>query len=192
MGDEVFKVVSQFFNEGVLLKEMNQTNVTLISKVNSPEAMHQFRPISLCRFVNKIISKVLTNRLHPFIGTSDRNSSMLSSLVGRFKTILLLHMICSIISSIRRRVVKLQWQLNLILIKRTIGSNGTFSSKLWGRWGLIVNGLDGSLNVLVRFSIISMPMEVRYVWFLREEASVKETHYHHICFCWWLMSFPTF
>lgn len=39
--DEVFKAVSQFFNEAVLLKEMNQTNVTLIPKVNSLEATHQ-------------------------------------------------------------------------------------------------------------------------------------------------------
>ncbi|KAG5533571.1 hypothetical protein RHGRI_027682 [Rhododendron griersonianum] len=68
VGEEVFEAVQNFFQEGYLLKEMNQTNVTLIPKRPNPEGMNHLRPISLCRFIYKIISKVLANRLQPFIG----------------------------------------------------------------------------------------------------------------------------
>ncbi|KAF7153549.1 hypothetical protein RHSIM_Rhsim01G0014300 [Rhododendron simsii] len=68
VGEDVFGAVSNFFQDGHLLKEMNQTNVTLIPKRPNPEGMNHLCPISLCRFVYKIISKVLTNHLQPFIG----------------------------------------------------------------------------------------------------------------------------
>lgn len=47
VGDKVFEAVHNFFLEGVLLREMNHTNVTLIPKVN-PELINHFQPISLC------------------------------------------------------------------------------------------------------------------------------------------------
>lgn len=67
VGDEVVQAVQSFFLDGVILKEINHTNVVLIPKVKNPEAISQFRPISLCCFVYKIISKVMANRLQPFI-----------------------------------------------------------------------------------------------------------------------------
>ncbi|KAF7143420.1 hypothetical protein RHSIM_Rhsim05G0112800 [Rhododendron simsii] len=65
--EDVFTGVNEFFQNGHILKEMNHTNVALIPKVNNPESMSQFRPISLCRFNYKIVSKVLANKLQPFI-----------------------------------------------------------------------------------------------------------------------------
>lgn len=41
---------------------INSTTIVLISKVKKPIKMVQFRPISLCTVVFKIISKTLANR----------------------------------------------------------------------------------------------------------------------------------
>ena len=41
----------------------NETTTVLIPKVDSPEKVTQFGPISLCNVVYKVISKILANRL---------------------------------------------------------------------------------------------------------------------------------
>lgn len=49
------------------LHRINSTHVVLIPKVPNPECVSQFKPISLCNYSYKISSKVLSNRLHPFL-----------------------------------------------------------------------------------------------------------------------------
>ena len=39
----------------------------MIPKVNNPETVAQFRPISLCNVIYKILSKVIVNRLKPIL-----------------------------------------------------------------------------------------------------------------------------
>ena len=63
VGDNVVLVVLDFLNNGNMLYEINHTNIVLIPKVKNPEKMSDFRPISLCNVIYKIISKVLGNRL---------------------------------------------------------------------------------------------------------------------------------
>ncbi|KAF7139221.1 hypothetical protein RHSIM_Rhsim07G0138700 [Rhododendron simsii] len=63
VGEGVCQAVQRFFNNGFLLKELNQTNIVLIPKVSFPETLGQYRPISLCNFAMKVITKVMANRL---------------------------------------------------------------------------------------------------------------------------------
>lgn len=63
----VTEAVQYFFNHGYLLQEWNATIICLIPIVEKPEEASQFRPISLCNVVYKIISKVLVDRLKPIM-----------------------------------------------------------------------------------------------------------------------------
>ena len=63
VGDSVVLAVLDFLNNGNMLAEINHTNIVLIPKVQNPERMSEFRPISLCNVIYKIISKVLANKL---------------------------------------------------------------------------------------------------------------------------------
>ena len=63
VGDTVVDAVLDFLNTGHMLLDINHTYTVLIPKVKNPEKMSDFRPISLCNVIYKIISKVLANRL---------------------------------------------------------------------------------------------------------------------------------
>lgn len=64
---DLIDTISSFFHSGHLLKAINETIITLIPKVESPISVSQFRPISLCNVVYRIISKILVNRLKPLL-----------------------------------------------------------------------------------------------------------------------------
>ena len=63
VGTDITNAVLDFLNTGVMLPELNYTHIVLIPKVKSPEKMSDFKPISLCNVIYKIISKMLANRL---------------------------------------------------------------------------------------------------------------------------------
>ena len=63
VGTDVCEAVTSFFCGHELPKSISSTLLVLIPKVNAPQHFNQFRPISLCTFVNKIISKILAARL---------------------------------------------------------------------------------------------------------------------------------
>lgn len=48
------------------IEGINSTFISLIPKVNNPEVISQFGPISLCNVNYKIWSKVLLQRIKPF------------------------------------------------------------------------------------------------------------------------------
>ena len=60
---EVCKVILDIFHSGAMPPKLNMTHVALIPKVKRPTSVTEFRPISLCNVLYKIISKVLANRL---------------------------------------------------------------------------------------------------------------------------------
>jgi hypothetical protein len=69
--DVVLSSIWDFFGNNHLQQQHNHTFIVLIPKQLGASSVHQFRPISLCNIIYKIISKLLANRfkglLHRFI-----------------------------------------------------------------------------------------------------------------------------
>ena len=63
IGDDVIVAVLDFLNSSTMLPEINYTHIVLILKIKVFERMFDYKPISLCNVIYKIISKVLVNRL---------------------------------------------------------------------------------------------------------------------------------
>jgi hypothetical protein len=63
----VVSAVKEFFNEGTMPPGINDAIIVLIPKNTESETMADFRPISLCNVIYKIISKCLINRLRPVL-----------------------------------------------------------------------------------------------------------------------------
>ena len=63
VGTEVTRAVLNFFTTGKLLKQVNSTLLALIPKVHNPMTVGDFRPISCCNVLYKIIAKLLVQRL---------------------------------------------------------------------------------------------------------------------------------
>lgn len=59
----MIRFVSDFHRNGKLTRGINTTFIALIPKVETPQRLNDFRPISLVGCLYKILSKVLANRL---------------------------------------------------------------------------------------------------------------------------------
>ena len=82
--DEVTKAILTCLNTGKILKAINHTYITLIPKVQNPEVVVDFRPISLYNIIYKIISKVLANHLKillPKIVLESQSAFVLGKLI---------------------------------------------------------------------------------------------------------------
>ena len=56
-------MVLDFLNQGISPPNFNETHIVLIPKVKEPKRVTDYRSISLCNIVYKIVSKVIANRL---------------------------------------------------------------------------------------------------------------------------------
>lgn len=56
-----------FYSSSYLLKDLNHTNIVLISKCHHPKTLQYYRPISLCNFVYKVILKTIVHHLKPLM-----------------------------------------------------------------------------------------------------------------------------
>lgn len=66
-GKEIVEEIQAFFTTGSLPGRLNKTFIRLISKIQNPNALAEYRPIGLCNVYYKIISKLLSKRLHPLL-----------------------------------------------------------------------------------------------------------------------------
>ncbi|XP_013717736.1 uncharacterized protein LOC106421439 [Brassica napus] len=67
VGEDIINAVSEFFRNGRLLKDMNTTAIALIPKKPQACSLGDYRPISCCNIVYKLISKIVANRLKPIL-----------------------------------------------------------------------------------------------------------------------------
>ncbi|GKV25499.1 hypothetical protein SLEP1_g34934 [Rubroshorea leprosula] len=70
--EDVMGYVSDFHKHGKLVRGVNSSFIVLIPKVNSPQKIEEFRPISLVGVMYKLIAKLLARRL----------SSVLNGIIG--------------------------------------------------------------------------------------------------------------
>ena len=84
VGNDVTCMVLNVLNSNMSMAEINRTNITLIQKIKNPTKMTNFRPISLSNVINKLISKVLANRIKtilPQIITENQRAFLSEQLI---------------------------------------------------------------------------------------------------------------
>ena len=67
IGPDVVELVRIFFQTGVMPACINETHIALIPKKLVPLVPADYRPISLCNVIYKIIAKCIANRLKPHL-----------------------------------------------------------------------------------------------------------------------------
>ncbi|KAA3480967.1 reverse transcriptase [Gossypium australe] len=67
VGDDVIKFCLGILNENQIFGDLNYTDIVLIPKVPKPSHLVNFRPISLCSVIYKIVAKTIANRLQAVI-----------------------------------------------------------------------------------------------------------------------------
>lgn len=67
MGAEITEVVEESRKKGEVYSPFNATFIALIPKKEVPETFEDFKPISLCNSIYKIIAKVIAIRIKPIL-----------------------------------------------------------------------------------------------------------------------------
>ena len=78
---DITRAVLSCLNSGSIQKSINHTFIALIPKVNNPERVYDFRTISLCNVIYKIITKVVANHLKPMLNSiiSETKSAFIAN-----------------------------------------------------------------------------------------------------------------
>lgn len=63
LGSKITSIILGFLNNGDDIYAINDTHISLVPETKHPKVVKDFRPISLCNIVYKLISKVIINRL---------------------------------------------------------------------------------------------------------------------------------
>ena len=67
ISEDVIAAVLEFFAGANLPKSCTATLICLIPKTKNPNSFSDYRPISLCNFFNKVLSKILASRLEAYL-----------------------------------------------------------------------------------------------------------------------------
>jgi hypothetical protein len=63
MGEDLLNAVEESRNRGFIPGVLNSTFYAIIPRINKPEHFSDFRPIALCNFASKVISKIIASRI---------------------------------------------------------------------------------------------------------------------------------
>lgn len=74
VGEDITTVVLRALNSGIVPESINTTFISLIPKIKSPKKVLDFRPVSLCNVVYKLIAKLVANRLKNFLANTIPDS----------------------------------------------------------------------------------------------------------------------
>lgn len=69
VGEDISVSIMKFLNCNGSVEDFNETFICLIPKVKAATSMKNYRPISLCSTVYRIVAKVLANRLKGVLGS---------------------------------------------------------------------------------------------------------------------------
>lgn len=67
LGTSIFQFVQRVFQNPLLIREVNQTLISLIPKQEDISKASQFRPIALYNVIYKVVTKVVANRIRPIL-----------------------------------------------------------------------------------------------------------------------------
>ena len=67
LGPTLVQMVDSTRTSGFVPPSLNSTFIALIPKKDKPRSFADFRPISLCNLLYKLIAKVIASRLKPFL-----------------------------------------------------------------------------------------------------------------------------
>ena len=68
LGSDLLRVIEDSRCSGKIPVVFNTTFIALIPKNDCPKSFDDFRPISLCKFVYKIIGKIISTRIKKILG----------------------------------------------------------------------------------------------------------------------------
>jgi hypothetical protein len=70
VGEDLLQMVEDSRLKGKIAGGLNSTFLVMIPKENNPHSFNDYRPIALCNLVYKVIAKVISNRIKPYLGKS--------------------------------------------------------------------------------------------------------------------------
>jgi hypothetical protein len=82
VGEDLVQMIEESRKKGSISGNLNATFLALIPKENKPTCFGDYRPISLCNLCYKLISKVIADRIKPFL-SSFLSEEQLGFLQGR-------------------------------------------------------------------------------------------------------------
>ena len=67
LGEDLLKVIEHTRTSGKILESFTSAFIALIPKFDNPTTFDDYRPISLCNCIYKIVAKIITNWMQPIL-----------------------------------------------------------------------------------------------------------------------------